>query len=378
MAIYQRGRIWWFEFQFEGRKIQESSKCTNKNKASDMMAIRKAALIEGRMGVKRAKPAPKFEEAVENFKVWSKDHHRPKTYKLHSLNCDTLVRFFRGKWADMITPEMVEDFRQARLRETRWAKLREKKGKAKDSSTVSPATVNRALSTLRLIYSRLGLKSPILKGMFAKEEGRTRVVTVDEETAYLRAASQPLHDVAKVILHTGTRPEEVFRLELRNVDLRRKTIFNPWGKTHAARRMVPLDEEATSVLKRRVDPAKAAGSHFVFWSPEGPGRAANIEQPITSVRKAHDATIERADIQQFRLYDFRHTFATRAAQAGVDVLTLAALLGHKTVEMTSRYVHPTDAHKADAAKKLENYNAQLVAEMIQKQAGVPAISTTVN
>jgi hypothetical protein len=40
--------------------------------------------------------------------------------------------------------------------------------------------------------------------------------------------------------------------------------------------------------------------------------------------------------------------------------------------------HPTDAHKADAAKKLENYNAQLVAEMIQKQAGVPAIPTTVN
>jgi integrase len=103
-----------------------------------------------------------------------------------------------------------------------------------------------------------------------------------------------------------------------------------------------------------------------------------MEQPVRSVRKAHDASIERADIQQFRLYDLRHTFATRAAQAGVDVLTLAALLGHKTVEMTSRYVHPTDAHKADAAKKLENYNAQLVAEMIQKQARVPAISTTVN
>jgi hypothetical protein len=34
---------------------------------------------------------------------------------------------------------------------------------------------------------------------------------------------------------------------------------------------------------------------------------------------------------------------------------LAALLGHATVQMTSRYVHPTDAHKADAAKKLETY-----------------------
>ena len=227
MAVYRRGKTWWFEFQFDGRKIQESSKCKNKNKAIDMMAIRKAGLIDGRMGLTRAKRAPKFESAVESFKAWSKDHHRPKTHKLHLLNCDTLLRYFRGKWTDMITSEMVEDFRQARLRETRWAKLREKRGKAKDSSTVSPATVNRALSTLRLIYSCLNLKSPTLKGMFAKEEEQTRVVMVDEETAYLHTASQPLRDIATVILHTGMRPEEVFRIELRNVELRRKTIFNP-------------------------------------------------------------------------------------------------------------------------------------------------------
>jgi integrase len=190
-------------------------------------------------------------------------------------------------------------------------------------------------------------------------------------------AASPV-DVAKVILHTGMRPEEVFRLELRNVDLRRKTIFNPWGKTDAARRAVLLDEDASAIMKRRIDLAQQACSRFAFWSPGGPGRAANTGRPIGSVRKAHDAAIERAEIPHFRLYDLRHTFATRAAQAGVDVLTLAALLGHKSVQMTSRYVHPTDAHKAEAAKKLETYNAQLVAEMIQKRSGVPAIPTTVN
>ena len=174
--------------------------------------------------------------------------------------------------------------------------------------------MNRALSTLRLIYSCLNLKSPTLKGMFAKEEEQTRVVMVHEETAYLHTASQPLRDIATVILHTGMRPEEVFRIELRNVDLRRKTMFNPWGKTPAAKRTVPLDEEAASVLKRRVDLAKAAGSCFVFWSPKGPGRKENTGRPIGSVRKAHDAATERAEIPHFRLYDLRHTFATRAAR----------------------------------------------------------------
>ncbi len=200
----------------------------------------------------------------------------------------------------MITSEMVEDFRQARLRETRWAKLREKRGKAKDSSTVSPATVNRALSTLRLIYSCLNLKSPTLKGMFAKEEEQTRVVMVDEETAYLHTASQPLRDIATVILHTGMRPEEVFRIELRNVELRRKTIFNPWGKTPAAKRTVPLDEEAASVLKRRVDLAKAAGSRFVFWSPKGPaGKKIQGDRSGASVRRM----TQRLNVRGFRISD---------------------------------------------------------------------------
>ena len=370
MAVYRRGKVWWYSFEFDGRRIQESSGFRNKTAARRAEAKRKTDLLEGRAGFSRKAPPPKFEDAISSFKIWSKGHHRRKTYELHELNCDTLLRFFCGKWVDAITPEMADEFRQARLRETR--------RNAKDGSTVSPATVNRALSTLRLIYNRLGLKSPTRKGMFAKEEAQTRVVTVEEETAYLRAASQPLRDIATTILHTGMRPEEVFRIEIRNIDLRRKTLFNSWGKTKTAKRMVPLDDEVFGVLKRRVELAQRAGSRYVFWSPGGPGRIGNRERPIGSVRKAHDAAIDRAGIEDFRLYDLRHTVATRAAQVGVDVLTLAALLGHTSVQMTSRYVHPTDAHKVEAARKLETYNAQLVAEMIEKQPKVSTVSATVN
>ena len=79
------------------------------------------------------------------------------------------------------------------------------------------------------------------------------------------------------------------------------------------------------------------------------------------MRKAHDAAVRRAGIAvPFRLYDLRHTYATRAAQAGVDVLTLAALLAHTTVQMTSRYVHPTDQYKREAMEKLGTYNAERI------------------
>jgi site-specific recombinase XerD len=52
-------------------------------------------------------------------------------------------------------------------------------------------------------------------------------------------------------------------------------------------------------------------------------------------------------------YDFRHTFATRVAEAGVDLPTLAALLGHGSIRCVQKYVHPTADHKKQAMKRYD-------------------------
>ena len=54
----------------------------------------------------------------------------------------------------------------------------------------------------------------------------------------------------------------------------------------------------------------------------------------------------------FRLYDCRHTFATRALESGVDLLTLASLLGHADLKMVSRYAHPSEERKVDAIRRM--------------------------
>src|SRR5208282_1117034 len=140
---------------------------------------------------------------------------------------------------------------------------------------------------------------------------------------------------------TGLRPEE------------RKTIFNPFGKTKAARRTIPMTDDVLSLLRVRVKETKAIGTPFVFPSPS------NIQKPIGSVKRAHGAALKRAKIgHRFRLYDLRHTVATRAVASGADLPTLSALVGHASIQMTMRYVHPATEQKQKAIEKFEKFRTE--------------------
>ena len=79
--------------------------------------------------------------------------------------------------------------------------------------------------------------------------------------------------------------------------------------------------------------------------------------PIVKVNAAHTAALRRSKVAKFRLYDCRHTWATRMVQAGVDPVTLAAMLGHSRIEMVFRYAHPTEEHQFAAMEKMQRAKA---------------------
>ena len=81
---------------------------------------------------------------------------------------------------------------------------------------------------------------------------------------------------------------------------------------------------------------------------------------ITTLKTAHHGAIKRSNVEYFRIYDLRHTFATRFVESGGDIVTLKTLLGHSNIQMVTRYAHPTEKHQIEAIKNMELNRQKLV------------------
>ena len=111
-----------------------------------------------------------------------------------------------------------------------------------------------------------------------------------------------------MMLETGMRPEEVYRIRRENVHLEQGYLFNPYGKTKAARRKVPLNATASTVLSNRLEKVKG---EYLFPGRVPAGMKPEDAGPIVKVNAAHTATVKRCEVARVRLYDLRHTWATR-------------------------------------------------------------------
>ena len=186
--------------------------------------------------------------------------------------------------------------------------------------------------------------------MLSGERHRDRVVAPEEEARYLAAAPEPLASIASVLVDTGMRPEECFRLSwtaITWVNGRHGTLFVVYGKTAAARRVLPMTPRVRIILENHWE---RAGKSEDGWVWPASTRSGHIEG--SSLRKHHARTFEVVakeaaknnlkPVRPFVLYSLRHTFLTRLGESGCDVWTLARIAGHSQIQISSRYVHPSE------------------------------------
>ena len=141
-----------------------------------------------------------------------------------------------------------------------------------------------------------------------------------------------------ILGYTGCRFSEIRTLMWQEVGV--GTLDLSDSKTGP--RTVYLNSKAREVIERQ----QRTDSAYVFPSP------ASLSRPVSRTLSLWYLVRTRAGIEDVRLHDLRHSFASWAVMRGVPLPTVAKLLGHRQVSMTLRYAHVHDKDVEAAAERV--------------------------
>jgi integrase len=368
MAIYKRGETYWYEFQFNGERIQQSAQTGNKDAARQIEAAHRVRLAKGEAGIheRPAVPtlsdfAPRFEAAIATLCA-----EKPATVSFYKEKLRRLLDNSKLANARLssIDEAVIDAYKQRRTREA-----------SRYGRPVSPASVNRELATLRRLL-RLAQEWKVLDRvprirMLRGERNREFVLSHGLQPDYLAACPQPLGDVALLILESGIRPGEALNLQWSDVYLQPAVrakfgyIAIRGGKSKNARRNLSLTATAAEMLKTRKAEIK---SRWVF-----PGDCSDAPILVTSIDHQHVEVRDTLELsKEFVVHSLRHTMLTRLGEAGTDAFTIMRIAGHSSVTVSQRYVHPTPENIERAFERLQELNTTKLEEAKAEAVAVGA------
>lgn len=216
------------------------------------------------------------------------------------------------------------------------------------AENLTPATVNRHLALLKTVFylairNKKAASTP-MRGvkLFRENNARVRYLTEEEEFRLFQQLPARYHPIVRIGLLTGLRASNLLGLRWRDVDLEAKVYMVPLSKSGEALRL-PMHSQVQEILKGL--PRNGAD---VFAETDG--------KPPRDFTHTFTKAARSAGIQDLHFHDLRHTWASRMAMAGVDLLTIKELGGWKTIQMVQRYAHLSPDHKRQAIERLKPQN----------------------
>jgi len=375
MGLYRRkdSPHWWMSFRIKRRRIFESTGTANRKLAQRIHAQRLTEILEGRWFKKEPERAETtFRELAEHYSKWVE---RQKGVRRKKGIIKILNKRFGKLPLSQISTRLVEEYQSWYL-----------------AKGMAPATVNRHLACLKHMCTKavdwemadeVELKRVRRVKLLPENNRRLRYLSKVESQALVDASEAHLKPIVVTALNTGMRKEEILSLEWeKHIDLRHGFILLDVTK-NGDRREIPINKTLRETLQgliRRLD------SPYVFIDKKG-SRYLNVYRSFKSALKraewerCSECGYDRGQreslplgncpkcanemrclrgIRDFRFHDLRHTFASQLAMAGVDLMTIKELLGHRTLTMTLRYAHLAPGHKVKAVALLDKNGYDLV------------------
>lgn len=339
-GIYERTKgsgIWWIRWtDAEGRKRRE--KAGSRSNAEKLLAKRHTQKLErAKLPENLRSKAVTFRDLCADALAHSRSENSPKqTYELE-LRINQLLPIFGSRAADSIKKNEIVSWLAEQTAERNWA----------------ASSRNRWQATFSLVF-RVGIdnekieRNPAARIRRKTEgNGRVRFLSNQEEDALRKAIQDRFPEFLPHFLlsiHTGMRMSEQYGLHWNQIDFERRQLHLPKTK-NGDPRTIPLNAVALGALTDLKGPVKPKGTDPVFPSVRS-------GESLQGSRGWFPTALAEAKIDGYSWHCNRHTFASRLVMAGVDLRTVAELLGHRTLQMVMRYSHLAPEHQASAVDRL--------------------------
>lgn len=325
--IFKIKETWYLDFNYRGRRIR---KHVGKDKKTAMLTLKdtEVKIAKGEyLGIIDDKKIL-FEDFTKQYLDYAKVNKAPSTYHTDSKRLKaSLMPSFGGKYLQEIDAKLIEQFKSMRI------------------AKVKGSTVNRDLELLKHIYTKAidfgyATTNPVKGIKFFKEsQGRTRFLNKHEITVLLDNCEGLLKSMVLTAIYTGMRRGELLNLKWQDIDPLNREITVTQTKNNRVKN-IPMNKTLFEELMKL-----PRNSEYVFANPDGSG--------YRNLRHQFEAALKRANLTGVCWYTLRHTFASHLAMNGVDLRSIADLLGDKTLQMVMRYSHLSRNHLQDAVAKLD-------------------------
>lgn len=278
-----------------------------------------------------------FVAAVEKYTMAVAKQKKANTRRLDQEIGKRLISFFSGKTMQTIAPKDIAEYRDWRMQ------------------SVGPSSVIQDMSFVSCLYRMARAEW----GLHVEDPGkeirrpsapkhRLSLLTPEQIDKLLDycciSKSELLYSYVLLMLHTAMRPSEAAGMKWSNVHFDRHIIDLTETKTDPRR--VPLTKVAEEALMK-VKAYTGENAHVFI-----PDNYSDLARPSRFFRRSFENACRYAEIDGFVMYGLRHSAASYLIMHGVDIRTVAEIMGHRNISQTMRYTHFLDAHRIEAIQVL--------------------------
>jgi site-specific recombinase XerC len=363
MAIFKRGKTWWYEFEFRGQRIRESTKSTSKTLAVNAERTRRRELEEAINNIRKRRKPMLFSAAAKAWMESMSARWSSSNVAIQGYNLKHLKQYFGKKLLEDITAENIG--------------LYQRKRKAEGASN---RTINMEVGSCRQILKRHKLWIAIADDvkMLPEDHEIGKPLTNEEAARLLEACrkspSPSFYPAMVIFANTGLRNAELRTSCWHQVDFLGAAFQVGKAKTRGSSgRVIPLNKTALAAfqqLRSRWPDAKP--NDYIFPSEKlaykGEGAtergvmisyAVDRSKPLGSWKTAWRTAQKEAGVER-RIHDWRHHVITLLAETQTSEATIKALSGHLSRKMLEHYSTIRDQAKRRAVELLDSLNVHAV------------------